>query len=124
MSNQAAIYSSFDADPDFAELVQWFVKALPLRMRAMDRAFHGGDLSELGRLAHQMKGAAGSYGFPQITLAADELEHAVRLGDSRAAIEQRFRRLSTLCQQARVSEPERDIANRSSAELAANFLSD
>jgi HPt (histidine-containing phosphotransfer) domain-containing protein len=38
------------------------------------------DQEALTRLAHQLKGAAGGYGFAPISAAAGQLEHALRDG--------------------------------------------
>lgn len=104
MSEQTAIYSAYGADPDLADLVQRFVAGLPARLVCMDRASCDGDLNELGRLAHKMKGAAGSYGFAQIAHAAAGLERAARAISSPAAAEQSLRRLTSLCHLARAGE--------------------
>ena len=99
------IFSEFGEDPDMAEIVVPFVGALQdyaVRMRSMlDTSERDG----IRRLAHQIKGAAGGYGFPSITTAAARLEEACREGD---ALEQRVSELSELCRRARASE--RDAA--------------
>jgi HPt (histidine-containing phosphotransfer) domain-containing protein len=50
-------------------------------------------------LAHQLKGAAGGFGFPQISRAASEVEFSTerQLEDLTAAVQE----LTTLCQQAK-----------------------
>lgn len=105
MSEHVSIYSAYGTDSGLADLVQWFVSKLPSRVLALDGAYRSGNLNELGRLAHQMKGAAGSYGFAQITDAAAELERAVRGSGSPVAIEQSLLRLTALCRQARAGQP-------------------
>ena len=44
----------------------------------MQRALGRGDLDELARLAHWLKGAGGSAGFPALTAPAKHLETLVR----------------------------------------------
>jgi HPt (histidine-containing phosphotransfer) domain-containing protein len=65
-------------DPELADLVAEFVAELPQRVGAMERAAAGGAWEEVRRLAHQLKGAGGSYGFPAISAAAREVENATR----------------------------------------------
>jgi HPt (histidine-containing phosphotransfer) domain-containing protein len=75
-------FSGLASDPELADLVALFVTELPARLDEM-RAAHGRGQWELLRgLAHQLKGAGGSYGFPQLTSAAAELECAARDRDA------------------------------------------
>ncbi len=65
-------------DPDFREIVEEFVDRLHAQIGAMQRALGRGDLDELARLAHWLKGAGGSAGFPALTAPAKHLETLVR----------------------------------------------
>ena len=65
-------------DPDFREIVEEFVDRLHVQMEAMQRAVSRGDLDELGRLAHWLKGAGGSAGFAALTAPAKRLEMVVK----------------------------------------------
>lgn len=75
---QAVLYSELRDDPDVAELVDEFVAGLPAKVTRLETAFNTGHLPELGRLAHQLKGAAGGYGFPSISEAARHVEQFAR----------------------------------------------
>ncbi len=75
---QAALYSELRDDPDFAELVESFVAGLPAKVTRIEYAFSTGELDDLGRLAHQIKGAAGGYGYPSISNAARSVEQYAR----------------------------------------------
>ncbi len=68
------ITSEFAGDPDMKELVEFFVDQMPDRVRALEQSLEAGLLDELRSIAHQLKGAGGSYGFPQITESARRLE--------------------------------------------------
>ncbi len=57
----------------------------------------GGDYESLRRLAHQMKGAGGSYGYPMLTEAAKELEEAAIASDVEAGTTA-LDKLEVLCQ--------------------------
>jgi HPt (histidine-containing phosphotransfer) domain-containing protein len=91
------IRSLFADDPEMAELVQRFVAALPSRIAKLREA--AADPVARGffqRLAHQLAGAAGGYGFPQLSDAARRLELAISHGqDGATALEA----LAALCRQ-------------------------
>jgi HPt (histidine-containing phosphotransfer) domain-containing protein len=65
-------------DPELRELLREFVAELPQRFAALEKAAAVQDWQEVRRLAHQLKGSGGSYGFPAITAAAAEVEEATR----------------------------------------------
>jgi HPt (histidine-containing phosphotransfer) domain-containing protein len=69
-----ALRSSFAVDPEMAELVALFVTELPTRIGVLRDAFEAGDFDSVRRLAHQLKGAGGGYGFPSISEAAGRVE--------------------------------------------------
>ena len=71
-------YSSLAADPDLAELVELFIGELPDRLVQLNRVLEMGNLTDLARFAHQLKGAGGSYGFPQLTPVAAQLERLAK----------------------------------------------
>ncbi|HEY8141243.1 MAG TPA: ATP-binding protein, partial [Kofleriaceae bacterium] len=84
-------------DEDMAALVAQFVATVPERIGALRAANVTGDRSCLARLAHQLKGAAGGYGFPRISEAASVLEAACGVGHADAtasALEQLVRLMS------------------------------
>ncbi len=92
------IRSAFEDDPDMIELVSEFVSAFPARVAALEECLAQGDLPQIQLLAHQLKGAGGGYGFPQITEAADALENAVREGADSSLLKEKFEFLrETLC---------------------------
>ncbi|HEY4308005.1 MAG TPA: Hpt domain-containing protein [Pirellulales bacterium] len=68
------LYSSLAFDPDLAPLVDLFVEDLPDRAEILLDRMQASDYEGLRRLAHQMSGAAGSYGFQDITIEAAALE--------------------------------------------------
>lgn len=70
--------SEFAHDPDMQPLLAEFVGELPERISHLNVLATAGEYTELGRLAHQLKGAGGGYGYPAITEAAARLEQAAR----------------------------------------------
>lgn len=81
LSPDSTIYrSDFADDPDMAEIVALFVSELPQRMAAMQAALAGNDIERLRTLAHQLKGAAGGYGFPKLGEAAALIDRGIKEG--------------------------------------------
>jgi HPt (histidine-containing phosphotransfer) domain-containing protein len=72
--NQPAIYSSLASDPMLADLVAEFVADMPMRIARLTRQLAAHDWAGLNRTAHQLKGAAGSYGFEEIAPFAHRIE--------------------------------------------------
>ncbi len=99
------LYSTLAEDPDLEAIVAAFVEEMPGRVENLVRLLDGGAWEPLRRAAHQLKGAAGSYGFDPITSAAARLEDAIREsrpdGDIRGACDG----LVELCRQSRAGTP-------------------
>ncbi len=91
------IVSEFANDPDMAELVESFVSELPDRIRAIQDACDSADLTLLATLVHQLKGAAGGYGFPSVTEASAVLEASTRARADLAVIQEQLDALVGLC---------------------------
>jgi HPt (histidine-containing phosphotransfer) domain-containing protein len=66
-------------DASLRDLVQEFVEALPQRLEELRRAYESLDWDQLAVLAHRLKGAAGSYGYPDLSRLAAEMEEMFRL---------------------------------------------
>jgi len=71
------LVSRFVDDPELADVLKTFVSRLPERVTAL-RAEGKPGSENLTRLVHQLKGAAGGYGFDPISHAAARLEDALR----------------------------------------------
>ncbi len=76
-----SICSEYINDADLVELIDEFVAGLEGDIRAMRKALESGDYDGLRRLAHQMKGAGGSYGYPMLTKAAKIIEAVAKAKD-------------------------------------------
>jgi HPt (histidine-containing phosphotransfer) domain-containing protein len=101
------LYSSLSDDPDLGALVTLFVEEMPDRVAALERAFEAGNWDAVQRLAHQMKGAAGSYGFEQITPYAIRLEMAARRRDDHLELRSACDEFVGACQRIRSGTPPR-----------------
>ena len=77
-------------DGDYAEIVEQFIQELPQRMQAIEGAVLGQNFEELQRLAHQLKGSGGGYGYPALSERATQLEQLAishELAGCRTALE-------------------------------------
>jgi HPt (histidine-containing phosphotransfer) domain-containing protein len=74
----------FPDDPEMAALADLFFGELSGRIDSMRRAMGRQDLGSIQFIAHQLRGAAGGYGFPEIGAAAGSLEDLLRRGDAAA----------------------------------------
>lgn len=97
---QEPLRSDLSGDPDMDELIAFFVGELPRRIGVMRDLVAAPDHVELTRVAHQLKGAGGGYGFPAITDAARALEQLARAGASRRALTEAVDVLERLAQRA------------------------
>jgi HPt (histidine-containing phosphotransfer) domain-containing protein len=76
----ASIRSAYENDPDMLEIVREFAGELPARIAKLEAHLAANEMRDLQTLAHQLKGAGGGYGFPQITELAASLESALKQG--------------------------------------------
>jgi len=96
-STPRPLHSDLANDADMTDLLQSFVEQLPDRANAMRGAHETGDKARLRILAHQMKGAAGSYGFSPISEVCRELEAAVASGAGASEVRAILARVAELC---------------------------
>ena len=102
---ESVLYSDVADDPDLRELVVAFVTALPKRAEALRESFDLGNLERLRRGAHQLKGAAGGYGFPTITDAARTVEALSRPDADVQELQQSLDELFAQCRAASRTRP-------------------
>jgi HPt (histidine-containing phosphotransfer) domain-containing protein len=99
-SEEDVLVSDFAADPDMAEIIQMFLDGLEDRASGLDNAFGSGNLTELASLAHQLKGAAGGYGYPIISRLALDVERLAKSGESNDELRSTLDRLVLMCRRA------------------------
>jgi signal transduction histidine kinase/CheY-like chemotaxis protein/HPt (histidine-containing phosphotransfer) domain-containing protein len=94
------LMSEFALDSDFSSLISDYVQGLAGQMAVLETAFLGSDLDAMRRIAHQVKGSAGSYGFPTITGGATALEQHLKDDADRAMVRRHLSELQALCRRA------------------------
>lgn len=99
------ILSTYASDPDMLDLIQLFVDEIPDRVRTIQEFWERRDLAELKRIAHQIKGASGGYGFPTVGEAAGVLEHQLTSTPTPdlSAVSRQVDELIDLCARIRVA---------------------
>ena len=103
--NPGCIYSRLATDPDLRGIVDLFVEEMPGRVAALLDQLRAADWEGLRRTAHQLKGAAGSYGFDLISPCAGKVESALRDGEPEERIRELVAELADLCTRARGGLP-------------------
>ncbi|QNN24104.1 response regulator [Planctomycetales bacterium ZRK34] len=100
--SECALVSECATDIKMSELIATFVSGLGQRVKAIHETLENEDYESLARLAHQIKGAAGGYGYTPITEVARELEQQAKMADNLEAIKAKVDELKTLCHRAEI----------------------
>jgi len=100
-SDGPAIYSRLEDDPDIAALVQLYVREMPNRTQTLLKLSQARDWDGVRRLAHQIKGAASSYGFEPVSRSASKAEEAAMNRSSDEAIASAVEELVAMCARMR-----------------------
>ena len=93
--------STLAGDPILGELVELYVKEMPQRVARLKSLAQARHWQELARVAHQLKGSAGGYGFGVLSDVADRLERVIRTGEAEPAIIEALGDLVDLCERTR-----------------------
>jgi HPt (histidine-containing phosphotransfer) domain-containing protein len=99
------IYSRLASDPTLGELVAMFVEEMPGRTALLLEKLAARDWDGVRQTAHQLKGAAGGYGFDPITQSAAKVESAVRNEEPEERVRAAIDELVDLCNRAHGGEP-------------------
>jgi HPt (histidine-containing phosphotransfer) domain-containing protein len=95
------LYSEYRSDPEMVELIEFFLQELSQQAVNIDQAFEMGDVQRLRVLSHQLKGAAGGYGYPSISASAGAVESAVLADEANLSnVAEHVEALTLLCRQA------------------------
>jgi CheY-like chemotaxis protein/HPt (histidine-containing phosphotransfer) domain-containing protein len=88
-------------DPEMRELLALFVAGLEDRADAIEKSLEHRDADRLAGLAHQLKGTARAYGFPQLTDEAGALEASLLAGRCLDDVRDQVRCVVDRCRAAR-----------------------
>ncbi len=104
ISTAGPIFSTLSDDEEMRDILEMFVDELPDQVSALQEALQSQDLSCLRDHAHQLKGAAGGYGFDIITEVAAELEASIKQNQI-TDLQQQVKQLISLCERATAEMP-------------------
>jgi len=99
------VYSTLAADPEMSELVEMFVDDIPAKRLQLRSLREQGRLAEVRRVAHQLRGSAGSYGFAALTIQAGRLEDALRRECAEEHVDRECAALLELLERIRPGRP-------------------
>ncbi|MBN1396365.1 MAG: Hpt domain-containing protein [Pirellulales bacterium] len=105
-THEECIYSRLGGDPDLADILELFVEEMPTRVEKLLRHLDDENWDELRRTAHQLKGAAGSYGFEPLSPAANKVERFIREHQPEQQIRNSVKELVELCGRVRSGTPQ------------------
>jgi len=100
IDDDVVLISELLEDPDMLPLVEGFLVLLAERMTRIEQHRAPVQRPELTSLAHQLKGAAGGYGFPTITEAARTVERFAGAGGTQREVDDAIAALGALCRAA------------------------
>ncbi len=96
ISDLPKLQSNRANDPQLATVLARFVDRLPARVAEINSHRDSSNSAELSRALHQLKGAAGGYGFPDVSVAAAGIEGELRAGKSVADVDAALTHLLSL----------------------------
>jgi len=76
--------STLADDADMRDLIELFVNDLHLRVDAIHTALESGNLDEVRRISHQLRGASAGFGFAIIGATAAQVEETIKAVDGQA----------------------------------------
>jgi CheY-like chemotaxis protein len=91
------ILSAYADDDDMTELLELFRLDLREDVERIQVALETSNVAELESVAYQIKGCAGGYGFPRLSLQADRLEASIRNGAPSERVEAEAQALLEHC---------------------------
>lgn len=95
------LFSSLEADPTLADIVNAFVAELPAKVRTIESAAASGDTAALTSTLRSLKSQAGSHGYEPISELAGKMETAILARALLKDVAADLQKLMKLCGQVR-----------------------
>jgi signal transduction histidine kinase/DNA-binding NarL/FixJ family response regulator len=105
-------------DTAMAQLMTRFISRLPERVAKIESLAREQDLQNLRQAVHQLRGAAGGYGFPEVTEIAGRAENSIRDGNPFESIKKEVDALIVLIRAIEGYDRRNEAAATSSADNA------
>ena len=100
--------SAFSEDPDMREVLEEFIAELPVQVARIASLLGRGNMDDLRRACHQLKGAGGGYGFDIITTRAAAAENCLKAGDTLDRIADEVNQLLVMLRSVEGYDPRRE----------------
>ncbi len=98
ISYQEPIYSALiQEEPRFEDLLYNFIDSLRKMQQQIVSTFRNNEFYALAQVAHDLKGTAGGFGYPDLTNIAEEIENRLKEKDY-SAIEDLLENLGVMCE--------------------------
>jgi PAS domain S-box-containing protein len=94
------LISDFADDPDMLEIIEMFIDGLHERIESIQAAFNDRIFTTVSGIAHQLKGAAGGYGYPTLSELGFEVEQLAEQNAPDQQIEEALTLLIEQCHRA------------------------
>lgn len=98
-AHEETILTKYTDDPQLAEIIRDFVASLDQKVADFRSLLTRRETGELERLAHQIKGVGGMYGYPCLTETASLIEQAAREGQDVGLLAELIEEFAVLCEQ-------------------------
>ena len=98
-AHEEAILTKYTDDPQLVEIIRDFVASLDQKVADFRSLLTRREIGELERLAHQIKGVGGMYGYPCLTETASLIEQAAREGQDVGLLAELIEEFAALCEQ-------------------------
>jgi CheY-like chemotaxis protein len=100
--------SEFATDQEMLDVLNEFVSGLPEQVKKLNDLVEQGNLDELRRAVHQIKGAGGGYGFPTLTQCAAAAEQSIKAASGAETVNAQVRELIQMIRSVEGYEPTRE----------------
>ena len=94
------IYSTLHNQDLYKPMIVEFLDSLDERMKLIRQAFEENDLEDLAKNVHKVKGAGGTYGFPDISSAAKGIEVALEKPSDERTLQSAMDHFMNICRSA------------------------
>jgi len=105
-----ALVSTMQEEPSVQKLLTRFIARLPDRVALLQSLMRQQDIESLQTAVHQLRGAAGGYGFPMLTERAGVVEKKIRAGEALDAIQNDIASLVELVRRVEGYDRQRESA--------------
>lgn len=102
--------STLADDPIIQPMLQQVLAGFGARKARLEQALEQSDLVEVGRVAHDLTGLGGTFGYDELTLRAKQLSHAVKEQQPRESVDAAAKVVLAVCRRILATKRSHDAA--------------